>query len=423
MASSASENGNSLTKVCNPFGTHDRIEPMSLPPGYVISDDAFAEAKNATREVGIAEGADVMAIVSSEWQQLTDRASTPFQSWAVASAVADAHLMRGELPRVVIVRRAGRPVLIFPTVVTSMVGLPVVRFLGDPLIQYGDVLAAPDACAEEFYAAWSAALDPSVACFASLRRVRDDAKIFGLISQKARPATVQESPLIDLRCPDSLRVKDARELRRLRRRLAECGPVAVRFVNGPGARELLREALRLTQLWIAEHGLASAVIGNAHWEQAIYKLCRDGLGGLTMAALTVAGRVAAVEAAYVDATCWYGFLGAYAPEFASLGPGQVLTAECLARARALGLSCFDQLPPAQPFKRRQATGAIAVRDYTVTLTPVGRLASVASALVPEVKALFGALPPDVRRSLLTLSGSWRARDSGPGVSRVTARTP
>lgn len=366
---------------------------------------AGTEAPGALCELDIAEGGGAIARAAPDWRRLIVRggAATPFQSFTVASAIAEAHVRQGEVPRIITVRRTGRPVLIFPTVVTTLFGLPIVRFFGDPLIQYSDMLAAPDASLEDFDAAWSAAVDPSVACFALFRRVRDDAKVAKLLSQRARETIIQESPLVDLRQPSNLKVRDARELRRLRRRLAERGSVNFQFVGGPPARELLRKALRFKRLWIKKQGLASKVIGNPDWEQAICNFCQDGPGSLTVAALTVGGRVAAVEAAFVDATCWYGFLGAFAPEFARLGPGEVLTAECLAHARATGLSYYDQLPPSQPYKRRQATGAITVRDYAVTLTPVGRLASLMTGIVPEIKSLIDALPADIRRILLSLS--------------------
>ena len=97
------------------------------------------------REIHIAEGDDAIALVADDWHRLVARGvgATPFQSFAFASEVAAAHLRRGETPRIVTVRRGGQPILIFPTVITTFMSLPVIRFLGDPLIQYGDVLVSP----------------------------------------------------------------------------------------------------------------------------------------------------------------------------------------------------------------------------------------------------------------------------------------
>ena len=73
------------------------------------------------------------------------RAVDPVSNLCLCEAVADAHRRKGETPRIVVVYDQGRPVLLFPTVVGRFCGVPTIRFLGDPLIQYGDVLASPAA--------------------------------------------------------------------------------------------------------------------------------------------------------------------------------------------------------------------------------------------------------------------------------------
>ena len=152
------------------------------------------------------------------------------------------------------------------------------------------------------------------------------------------------------------------------------------------------------------HSLGSRVIGHAGWEHAIARLCQEGFGGLTIATLKVGEQIAAVEAAFVDSTCWYSFMGAFNSDFARMGPGQVLTAECLAQARSSGLTRYDQLPPSQDYKRKQATLAISVRDYSVSLTPVGKLVAFMTKMVPELKSMFQALPADVRKTILNIVG-------------------
>lgn len=378
----------------------------AMPSRAIEVQQVFAPDAQTSCDVHVAEGADAVASVAGDWTSILERggAATPFQSLIVARAVAEAHLERGEIPRIVVIRRAGRPVLIFPTVLTKFAGLPVVRFLGDPLIQYGDVLAAPEASAEDFARAWPVAANPALACFALFRRVRDDAKAASFLSQQATETVVQESPLVDLQQPGPVNVRDAREMRRLRRRLAERAPVTVQFLRGPDGQQLLHETLRLKRQWIKSHGLGSRVIGHADWEHAIARLCQNGPGGLTIAALKVGEQVAAVEAAFVDSTCWYSFIGAFNPDFARMGPGQVLTAECLAHARSCGLMRYDQLPPSQDYKRRHATSAISVRDYSVSLTHVGKLGAFMTKMVPELKSLFQVLPADVRKTILDIAG-------------------
>jgi CelD/BcsL family acetyltransferase involved in cellulose biosynthesis len=350
----------------------------------------------------VIEGADAVTRAEADWRILTELGGvpTPFQSFAVASAAAAAHARRGEIPRLVVARRDGQAVVIVPTVSTRWVGMCVLRFLGDPLIQYGDVLAAPDARAEDIAEAWAAAMCPRSASLALMRRVRDDAHIAQHLACGAIETSLQESPLVELSAQSALSPRNARELRRLRRRLEDAGAVKMELVCGPAAEPMLLQALDYKRDWLKEQALASAVIGDAIWEDALRAICRAG--GLTVAALHVAERAAAFEVALRDSKCWYGFLGVFVKDFARMGPGQVLTAACIEHTRAAGLTCYDQLPPADPYKRQQATRMLAVRDYALPLTGAGRLALNAARMAPDVKSIFRMLPTELRRSVLTM---------------------
>lgn len=356
-------------------------------------------------EVEILEGADAIVRAAPAWKHITAHfgVPTPFQSLEVANAVASTHVKQGDILRVIVVRRAGETVLVMPTIVASWLGLSVVQFLGDPLIQYGDILSTSNATAEDYRAAISAATDPRVGCFVLLRKVRDDAKITKFLRQIMHETLVQESPLIELQKPSVLSARDRRELRRLRRRLVDQGTVEVRFVEGAAASELVRDVLRFKRAWINAKGFASLVIGNPHWEDAIYKLCQDNkhTPKLVVAALTVGDRIAALEVAFVDDTCWYAFLGAFSPDFAHTGPGRILTDQCITHARAAQLSIYDQLPPSQPYKREQATNSISVRDYARVLTPLGYLVLMMCKIRSAVKLFFSVIPARISNPILS----------------------
>ena len=352
--------------------------------------------------VEVIESADAVMQAEADWRMLSAAGgvATPFQSFVVASAAAAAHVRRGEMPRLVIARRGGRPVVIVPTVSTSWLGTRVLRFLGDPLTQYGDVLAAPDVRADDISAAWAAAVRACSASVALMRRVREDAHIARHLAAIATEVSVQESPLVEFSRPSALTPRDARELRRLRRRLGELGNVQMEVLFGPEAEDLLLHAVELKRGWIKTHALGSTVIGDADWEKALREICRAG--GLTIAVLRVGGNSAAFEVALRDASCWYGFIGVFVEDFGRMGPGQVLTAACIEYAREAGLTCYDQLPPAHAYKRQQATRTLAVRDYALPLTAAGRLAMATAGMVPAMKSIFCKLPTDLRRPLLSL---------------------
>lgn len=374
-----------------------RAEGYSSAARKYVTDDAQCE-------LDVFEGRDAVARAEEAWRMLAENGGvqTPFQSFPVASAAAAAHERRGETPRILIVRRNGRPVLIVPTVLVNLFGARVLRFLGDPLIQYGDVIATDDVCEDDLAAAWKNIVGLNSVSLVLFRRVRDDARISAWLNKKTTQINFQETFLVDLSKPSALSSRNARELRRLRRRLGDLGSVHTAVWTGPAAEDLLLNALALKRDWIKTQGLTSTVIGNSDWERALRDIC--AAGALTVVALSVDSRFVAFEVGLRDAQCWYAFLGVFIDDFARIGPGQVLTADCIEIARNMGLVCYDQLPPAHDYKRQQATETLCVRDYALPLTQTGRLLAVAARMAPEIKSLFAVLPGELRRPLLAFSG-------------------
>jgi CelD/BcsL family acetyltransferase involved in cellulose biosynthesis len=201
-----------------------------------------------------------------------------------------------------------------------------------------------------------------------------------------------------------LSAKDARELRRNRRRLADKGEVNLKITRGAKALNCIRTALDLKRGWLETRGFSSSVIGNDHWEEALVSLARND-GPIACARLEAGGNLAGIEIALLHGKRWHAFLGAIAPEFSKCGPGQVQMADTIAYAREQGFAAYDLLAPADPFKRVIATGAISVCDYALPLSLQGQLTARAFRFAPQAKSLLDKLPAPIRgpvRSLLRL---------------------
>jgi CelD/BcsL family acetyltransferase involved in cellulose biosynthesis len=354
-------------------------------------------------DINIFEGAGAVERAAEAWAYLEERGgvATAFQSYPMAAAYGLAHERTDAKPRIVVLNKNGKPHILVPTVITKLFGLPVLRFLGDPFIQYGDIISL-DAEPQDIELALDVAADPKVACLAVFRRVRDDARIAAGLAQKASETANEESPLVDLNQPSTLRAGHVRELRRLRRRLSERGQIKVQFVRGVQALKLVEVALHLKQTWLKERGRSSAVIGNAAWEEAISHICSAPNSPMIAAVITCGNDIAAVEIAFATPTSWFAFIGAFSPEYAQFGPGQILAAECIQWARENHLSVYDSLPPSQDYKRRQATHAIGVRDYAMPLTTIGQLPASMLKTIPSIKWILNELPDDVRSMILKL---------------------
>jgi len=359
-----------------------------------------------TADVTVAEGADAVALAEPAWRTLEAQggAATPFQAFAVAARAAEAHLKLREVPRIVTVSESGRPMVVFPTVLGRYGGRPAARFLGDPLIQYGDIIASPDATPSHFEAAWRVAADPAAVGFVHLRKVRADARIAPFLVRNASVVGQYEAPYVDLRAPAAIGSRDARELRRFRRRLADHGELRFEILGGGAALPAVREALAIKRAWIAERGLPSSVIGKAVWEAALCALAAPGPSPLRAARLSAGGRIVAVEIGFVSGGTWSAYLGATAPFAAKAGPGHVQMAELIERSRADGLGTYDLQAPADAYKRTIAHGAVTVRDYALPVSMRGWLGMVSTRAMPAVKEAIARLPLGIRQTIVRLRG-------------------
>jgi len=354
----------------------------------------------APGDVSIYEGADAVEQASPAWRLLEGAGTTSFQSLAIARAVARAHVARGERPRVVVVRDNGRPVVVFPTVICRFAGLMTARFLGDPFIQYGDALVAPDATPAHLAAAWSAAADPQVVRLGLFRRVRADSRLASLLTHRATTIGSDEAPFVDVGGGETSNGRHARERRRLRRRLAEQGPLGFEVQQGPAAIGILQETLALKRAWLVERGLPSTVLGNTHWEEVLFAAAAGGSGVLTAARLTVGGATAATEIGLADDKTWYAYVAALVPAFAKFGPGHVLMDDILMWCAETKRTIYDLLPPSQPYKHALATGRVAVNDYAIAFGPLGHAAALAVRGLPAAKRLAAALPLGLRQKMV-----------------------
>lgn len=363
---------------------------------------ALAERARRQRErtVEVATGADAVNRAAPAWRAIerAGGAATPFQSLDFAACAAQVHLRRGETPRIAVVSEAGRPMAVLPTVVRVWNGIRTIQFLGDPLIQYGDVAADPEAGPAHIQAAWHAAADPAAGQFVYLRKVRADARIAPLLGSATTVVAEHEAPFIAVQAPAAVSARDARELRRLRRRLAELGETKFEVLHGAVARFAVAEALACKRGWLDARGLGSSVVGDPDWEQALIALA--DAPQLRVARLSVGGRTAAVEIGLVHGGRWCAYLGALAPEFAKAGPGQIQMADTVAHCRDNGLATYDLLAPADEYKRRMTRQAIPVRDHAAALGAGGRFGLLLARLVPLAKGWTGRLPRGLRRSLL-----------------------
>lgn len=351
------------------------------------------------------QGADAIDQVADDWQTLESNggAATPFQSLAMARAATEVHLRADEVPRIAVVRQGGRPVVILPTVIGSRFGMKVARFLGDPLIQYGDALCEPGTAKRHLEAVFHAAADGTAVDALHLRKVRHDARIGPLLRSQAAAFNHDEAPYLDV--ADARSDEEPRQVRRARRKLSTLGPLRLEVTRAAAARNHLRDALALKRRWLEARRLPSSVVGCDHWEAAIDRLAdHDGDMQLNLAVLHVSDRPAAYEVAFTAGSRWYAFIGAVADEFARHSPGRVQVADTIAWCRDHGFERYDLLAPADDVKRSYCSDAVPVSDYSHALRPAGHVLTAALRLTPLAKAMLFRLPAPLRKAALSIAG-------------------
>ncbi|MEP5369381.1 GNAT family N-acetyltransferase [Parvibaculum sp.] len=349
-----------------------------------------------------------------EWRALelrTPHAATAFQSCDLLLHWARHFTNKRNELRVVAVRERGELVLVWPLAVEKTPFGRVACWAGDPVGQYGDVVAAEggarDAWIETAFAETGNWGDVDFLC---LRGVRADGAIAGWAANKGRPLGASaEAPVCDTSSfADAKSFADARwpALKHNKRRwkkLATLGDIHFE-VLGPGDRaaELVARGFAFKREWLATRGLYGRALIDRRTEDCLAALARDtsASSGMTVSHLSVGGETAAVEIGFRRCGRHYAYMGTFSSAFAKQGPGNLATELTIRDCIEQGLCEYDPLPPAVDYKLAWSNARVPVHDYGVVLTWSGYAALASVAFIrPAAKSLYEKLPLTVRRRL------------------------
>jgi CelD/BcsL family acetyltransferase involved in cellulose biosynthesis len=326
-----------------------------------------------------------------QWSAL-ERATpeaTGFQSFAWCRAWLDAAAASGTpaQPRIATVREDGHLVMLWPLQIESYFGARVARWIGEPLTQYGDVLALDSArraawrvAAEAEFARWR---DVDLLAFT---RLRADAALTRTGTALDTAAEILSAPFIDLDVAANA-PRRHRSLERRVKRLAAYGPLRLERVEEPERRaEAARTALTIKREWLRSRGLYSASLSNPAAAHTIEMLCRSGF--LRVHCLWAGDKRAAIEIGFVGGGAYRSLLGCFDAELAEGSPGHSLTLAMQRLLAAEGISRLDFLAPSDAYKMLFANGAAHVGGRFVAHSWRGHVAAFTLArLRPQAKRL------------------------------------
>lgn len=348
-----------------------------------------AEAQTSGLTLQVVSERAAFDALEPEWNDLFQRAGRDtqlFQSFNWNWHWANHYLPAGGRRSLAIVtaRRHGRLVLVWPLVAERMAGLEVLHWMGEPVSQYGDVVAeAGPGTAAVMREAWEFIATRLGADAIILRKVRADAAIAPLLGELGlRRTLVAEAPYLDLAsAPDfaayeqRYSAKARKNRRRLMRRLEERGPVKVeRHSLGPRARAAAVQAVGLKRAQLASSGRPAPAMADERFAAFFADVAegRDRPAGCGMTVLTANGETAGVGVDVSFGGRRAAHILVHDTRLDGCGAGVLLTQEWIRAASAEGIATFDFLAPAHDYKMDWADGATAVEDFAHGLTLAGR---------------------------------------------------
>jgi CelD/BcsL family acetyltransferase involved in cellulose biosynthesis len=362
----------------------ERMAPAAKP---------HAEPAASAVTFGLVGERSAFDALEAEWNDLFRRAGRDTQlfqtfnwNWHWANhylAPAPGEGRRRSLA-VVTVRRNGRLVMVWPLVAERVAGLQVLHWMGEPVGQYGDVLAeaAPDT-PQIMRQAWHFIATALGADALFLRKVRADATVSPLLRELGlRRTAVAEAPFLDLASAPNFAgyeqrysAKARKNRRRLLRRLEERGALIVeRHTSGAQARAGALEAIALKRAWLEASGRLSPALADSRFA-AFFADAAEGRGrpaGCGVSVLKSNGETVGIA---IDVTCGdrrAAHVIVHDARLDAFSPGTLLLQEWIRGASADRIATFDLLAPAYAYKLDWADATVAVEDFALGLTLPGR---------------------------------------------------
>lgn len=375
----------------------------------------------------VADPSAFSAIVPA-WRRLveaSDGAVSVFQTpeW-IEPAVARLSGMSTSAMRLAVISDANGTALIAPLEVAVVGGVRILKWLGDPMFEYGDVVARADVDASALFAAVVDRLRRDDAIdLVHLRKVRGDAAVASWLADAATPLPgAVRAPFADLSADNPDCAHATKADRRKRRRLAEYGDLAFSVHRGGEAAErLARQAIALKRQWLDARGLFSRTLSDDACVEAVAAAVRCPGSGACVSALTIDGEPIAIEIGFASRRTYYSYLAAIEPRYARYSPGRLQMADTIAWCRRNGIDRVDLLGTEGAYKERVSNGSVAVGDFMAPLTVAGALYGRLGLglLRPAAKALYGRAPVVARVALKRVATARAARRGLIGAAAIT----
>ena len=297
--------------------------------------------------------ADRVEALAAEWAALADKAAEPnpfAEHWFVAASLRN--LAGGRDIRLLEVRRGGRLIGVLPLAIERGYAHLPVRFVQN---WYHDhcFLGAPLIVAGEEAAFWTAALETLSASdwapnFLHLRGLAEEGPVFralgvGAVVHRRLRAMLQSELSPAAYFERAVRAKKRKELRRLRNRLADLGPVQVHTLNDEAELQSWCDSYFQLEAagWKGREGSALVCAPETRAFLRETLAAASQAGRLQFLRLDVGGRPIAMLINFLSAPGSFSFKTVFDEDFARFSPGVLLQIENLAILERADIDWMD----------------------------------------------------------------------------------
>lgn len=370
----------------------------------------------------IVDTMDGVYAIRKEWLDLENRANDPltyFQSFDWCEKWCRIYgpqaLSRGGRLHIVAIRRKGRLAAMLPLAIENRKGLAfVLRFIGEPLIQYSKILmdtsllsreelknciehVVQTANADAIYLDHLVHGSPLEKCLGSNACYQSKDNFASVIALDGFASSRDYF--------SSLSAQSRKGRRRKRRKLEEQGELRFHVLRGedPKFSELLGVAIGQKSEWLERTGRPAAKVADPRFERMLGELGVDASAssGAVAFALSINDTPIAIEIGFWRLDHYYSYLGSFDQRWADYSPGKLLLEEAIGWAIDNGFSGYDLLGNPSDYKNAMATRNIPLVAFARGKTLAGSAYARfwRPRVKPSVKQTIAALPVSIRQTV------------------------
>ncbi|MFK7791375.1 MAG: GNAT family N-acetyltransferase, partial [Devosiaceae bacterium] len=323
---------------------------------------------------------DALVAIAKDWQRLEvlSEGSTVFQSydvclpWLDAYVFCDAPTHRAHV--LAFYNENGTMIALAPFAQRIKGMATMAEWIGEPLVQYGDLLMEPTCDVDALRKSLNALLSSWTVSGLHLRNVRADARIHSVLQmEKSAIGEPREAGIIDLSAFESAEAyfdtfsKRSKKNRKKKRRvLDEMGSLTFKTVEaGEEAEALCQKALEWKLTWLAERGFSSRAFMDSRALACLKAACgrKSAHNPIRLFVQSLDDRPIAIEIGLVGSQGNAAFMGTYDPQFETQSAGKVQMESSIMHGFESNWPSYDMLAPMSEYKESWSNKRIGVADY------------------------------------------------------------